>query len=156
MVISHQCYNKYSMSDIKTKIRQKKYWLKRDVLVFDNVVLFIAIALCLAWTWGSISAMTRNWSLAQEIASRKRELALLELEVETLELENEYYSSTEYQELAARKYQNKMLPGETMVYLPKNSTAAINKHSTVDASASSDSSLETSNVKQWLNFLFGK
>ena len=55
--------------------------------------------------------------------NRRREKALLELEVETLELENEYYLSAEYQELAARKYQGKMLAGETMVYLPAILTA---------------------------------
>ena len=64
--------------------------------------------------------MTRNWSLSQEVLEYQREKSLLELEVEMLELENEYYRSNEYQELAARKYQNKKLPGEVMVYLPAN------------------------------------
>ena len=141
------------MSNIRTKLRQFRYWLKHDLLVFDNVVLLVALAFCLAWTWGSISAMSRNWSLAQEIQNRRRELALLELEVETLELENEYYASAEYQELASRKYQNKILPGETLVYLPENSFAARTKHAN-DATAETTVA-ETSNIQQWLQFLFG-
>lgn len=141
------------MGNFQTKIRRFRYWLKHDLLVFDNVVLLIALIFCLAWTWGSISAMSRNWSLAQEIQNRRRELALLELEVETLELENEYYASAEYQELAARKYQNKLLPGETLVYLPENSFAARTKHSTNTDLSSFES--ETSNIEQWLKFLFG-
>ena len=97
--------------------------------------------------------MTRNWSLAQELINRQREKALLELEVETLELENEYYLSDEYQELAARKYQGKMLPGETTVYLPENSSTT--ESSELGASTESIATDSMSNFEQWLAFLFG-
>lgn len=141
------------MSELKTKMRKTQYWLKHDLLVFDNVVLIIALVFCLIWTWGSISSMTRNWSLAQELMNRQREKALLELEVETLELENEYYLSEEYQELAARKYQGKMLPGETMVYLPEDSNKT-NRDTeiAVEEVITTDT---MSNLEQWLAFLFG-
>lgn len=142
-------------SDLKTKFRKAGYWLKHDLLVFDNVVIIVAAICCLIWTWGSISSMTRNWSLAQEVASRQREKALLELEVETLELENEYYLSAEYQELAARKYQGKMLAGETMIYLPENSEAAKNKHQSSEPTDVGPAVAESSNFEQWLTFLFG-
>ena len=142
------------MTELKTKARKAKYWLKRDFFVFDNVLIFIAIALCLLWTWGTIGSLSRNWALAQELISRQRERALLELEVETLELENEYYHSAEYQELAARKYQGRKLPGETMIYLPSNSEAAKTKH-VADVVASSPKTKEMSNFEQWIAFLFG-
>lgn len=141
--------------DLKTKLRKTGYWLKHDLLVFDNVVIIVAAICCLIWTWGSISSMTRNWSLAQEVASRQREKALLELEVETLALENEYYLSAEYQELAARKYQGKMLAGETMIYLPANSETAKNKHKNSEPTDSEPTVAEASNLEQWLTFLFG-
>ncbi len=142
------------MTELKTKARKAKYWLKRDFFVFDNVLIFIAIVLCLLWTWGTIGSLSRNWALAQELISRQRERALLELEVETLELENEYYHSAEYQELAARKYQGRKLPGETMIYLPSNSEAAKTKH-VADVVASSPKTKEMSNFEQWIAFLFG-
>lgn len=134
-------------------MRKTQYWLKHDLLVFDNVVLIIALVFCLIWTWGSISSMTRNWSLAQELMNRQREKALLELEVETLELENEYYLSEEYQELAARKYQSKMLPGETMVYLPEDSNKT--NRGTEIAVEEIIATDTMSNLEQWLAFLFG-
>ena len=114
----------------------------------------IALIFCLVWTWGSISSMTRNWNLAQELMNRQREKALLELEVETLELENEYYLSDEYQELAARKYQGKMLPGETMVYLTENSGSVepSDKEVLPETVIATDT---MSNLEQWLAFLFG-
>lgn len=141
------------MSELRTKLRKTQYWLKHDLLVFDNVVLIIALVFCLVWTWGSISSMTRNWDLAQTLMSRQREKALLELEVETLELENEYYLSDEYQELAARKYQGKLLPGETMVYLPESSDPA--QSSDPEEEAAPIATDMMSNFEQWLAFLFG-
>lgn len=143
------------MSELKTKLRKVQYWLKHDLFVFDKIIFIVAAACCLAWTWGSIDSMSRNWSLSQELMNRQREKALLELEVETLELENEYYASAEYQELAARKYQNKMLPGETMIYLPDNSEHAMNKHKMQDNNEPTITTDEMSNLEQWLMFLFG-
>ena len=143
------------MSELMLKIRQAKYRFKNEWLTIENVVLAIALTACLIWTWGSISSMSRNWSLAQELASRQREKALLELEVDTLELENEYYLSAEYQELAARKYQGKKLPGETMVVLPDNSEAALNKHSDTSTTEQENPIGEMSNFEQWMLFLFG-
>lgn len=143
------------MSGIKTKARKTGYWIKHDLLIFDNVILIIAFIFCLIWTWGSISSMSRNWNLAQELMNRRREKALLELEVDTLELENEYYLSAEYQELAARKYQGKMLAGETMIYLPENSEAAKNKHKSDPEADAAPAISEMSNLEQWLTFLFG-
>lgn len=136
-------------------MRKLQYWLTHDFLTLDRVVMVVAAVCCIMWTWGSIDSMTRNWSLAQELMNRQREKALLELEVETLQLENEYYQSTEYKELAARKYQGKMLPGETMVYLPDNSEAARTKHKTSDEQETTLTSATMSNLEQWLAFLFG-
>lgn len=143
------------MTELKTRARRFQYWLKHDLLVFDNVVLIIALIFCLMWTWGSITSMTRNWTLAQEVMNRQREKALLELEVETLELENAYYLSEEYQELAARRYQNKKLPGETMVYLPANSAAAKAKDAGTSESSNAPAADKLSNFEQWVKFLFG-
>ena len=143
------------MTGNSTRLRRFRYWLKHDLLIFDNVVLLVAFVCCMLWTWGSISSMSRNWNLAQGLLNRQREKALLELEVETLELENEYYLSAEYQELAARKYQNKMLPGETMVYLPANSEQAKHKHDVDPTATTVINTAEMSNFAQWMAFLFG-
>lgn len=142
------------MSGLRSKIRKTVYWLKHDLFVFDNVILIVAFVFCLIWTYGSISSMSRNWTLAQELMNRRREKTLLELEVETLALENEYYLSEEYQELSARKYQGKKLPGETMVYLPENSASAKQQDSANKTEPVTNIE-EMSNFQQWMAFLFG-
>ena len=137
------------------RARKTRYWLKHNLLTTPKIMLAIIVGVCMAWTWGSISALSRNWSLAQELLERQREKMRLELEVETLELENEYYLSAEYQELAARRYHSKQLPGETMIYLPANSVAAKTKHQASTDANSTPSIEEKSNFQQWLAFLFG-
>lgn len=140
------------MSSLSHHLRRLYFRLKHYYFSRDNIIFFVAIILCIFWTYSSISAMSRNWELSQKIAQRSRELALLKLEVETMELENEYYRSEEYAELSARAKQNKQLEGEHLVYLPENSETAKNSSS----SASSEPTLvEPSNFSQWMSFLFG-
>ena len=135
----------------KTQLRRLRYFSKRDIFTLNNIVLFAAVVLCLVWTYGAVNSMARNWQLEEKLKSRQLEAAKLKLEVETLELEQEYYQTDEYKELMARIKSNKMQPGETMVVLPKNSEAAINKY----ANTQIEMKQERSNFAEWLDFLFG-
>ena len=140
------------MENIKTKFRRLGYRFKRW-LNQDRMIFLVAIAMCLIWTWGAISAMTRNWELEQRLVSRRQELTLLQLEIDSLELENRYYASEEYQELTARAKQNKLNAGESLVYLPENSNYARHKYD--DADTKNVTSEEPSNFEQWFSFIFG-
>jgi len=96
--------------------------------------------------------MSRNWELVERLNAEQKTLQLLTLEVEAAELENEYYASDEYRELAARKFANKQLPGEHMVYLPENSETAKNKYKTNVALVKEEQ--DYSNFEKWLMYLF--
>lgn len=139
------------MNKIKTQIRRLRYKLKHDYLTVENVVLVLAIVLCLVWTYQSITAMSRNWELTEQIVTRKKELELLSAEVEAAELENEYYKTNEYQEILARKYLDKKGPGENMVALPENSENAKNKH---NGSKQKRKEKEYTNFEKWMMYLF--
>lgn len=139
------------MSKIKIRFRQFIYHLKHNFLPVENLVLIGAALLCTFLTVQSIISMSRNWELVEEIGESERQLALLKVEVETAELENEYYRTTEYQELAARRLLNKKLEGEKLVYLPDNSDAAKNKHKVVPAAVVEKT---YSNPEKWFLFLF--
>ena len=140
------------MEKFKTKLRRLYFRIKHDYLSFDNVIFFIAIIACIAWTYSSLSATSRNWELSQKLATKNMELSLIKYEVDNLELENDYYRSVEYQELSARAKQNKMLEGEHLVYLPENSATALNKYNATEETSESS---PPSNVSQWMSFLFG-
>ena len=136
---------------MNSRFRQWKYHLKHDYFSPENVVLFVAILFCLVWTYQSIVSMSRNWELAERLNADKKALELTKLEVEATELENEYYKSAEYQELMARKFANKQLAGENMVYLPENSEVAKNRHRVV---VEKPVEKQYSNIEKWFMYLF--
>ena len=143
------------MSSIRTRVRRLIYKMKFDYLTFNNIIVIIAIVVGVGATWGAISSVTRNWNLAQQLTNSKRQVEVLKLETENLQLENDFYKTAEYQELSARRLQNKALPGETMVYLPDNSETAKNKHQNASASTTVATNNVYNNFDQWMLFLFG-
>lgn len=140
------------MSGLKTKLRRLNYKMRHDFLTVENVVLVLAIFLCLMWTYQSIAAMSRNWELAERLATERKSLELLSVEVEAAEFENEYYKTNEYQELLARKYLDKKMPGENMVIMPENSDAMKNKYQVVVEDDKPEK--EYSNFEKWMLYLF--
>ena len=142
------------MSGVKNKLRQLKYKIKHDYLAIENIVLVVAVVMCLVWTFQSIEAMSRNWTLSERLNTARKELQLLEIEVETAELENEYLKTDEAQELAARRLAEKQLPGEHMVPLLENSESAKTKHQTTTETTSTKETTEYSNYEKWLRYLF--
>ena len=140
-----------SMNKIKTIFRRLRYKLKHDFLTIENVVLIGAIVLCLVWTYQSVAAMSRNWELSEKLTAERKALELLNVEVETAELENEYYKSNEYQELMARRQLDKKLPGENMVVMPENSDTVKNKHKEV---VEEKEEQNYSNFEKWILYLF--
>ncbi len=141
------------MERVKTRLRRIKLSIKR-MFSQGRVEFLIAGALCLAWTWGAITSITRNWELEQRLTNKKRELTLLQLEIETIELENKYYASEEYQELSVREKQNKVAEGESMIYLPDNSDYAKHKD-TIMSPVQLEEEEEKTNFEQWISFVFG-
>jgi len=139
------------MNAIRTTLRRFNYKLKHDFLTVENIVLLLAIILCLVCTYQSIVSMSRNWELSEKLTSEKRELELLSIEVETAELENQYLASNEYQELIARKNLDKALPGEKMVVLPENTEASKSKHQKTKTPQAEKS---YSNLEKWMMYLF--
>lgn len=142
---------------IKNSLRRLRYKTRHDLLTVENVVLALAIILCLVWTYQSIVAMNRNWELSEKLTTERKKLELLTIEVETAELANEYYKTDEYQELMARRLLDKKLPGENMVVMPENSEAAKNKHAEAEKTQEQTSAgREYSNFEKWMLYLFPK
>jgi cell division protein FtsB len=138
------------MDKIKTQLRRLRYYTKKDYLTVHNIAAAAALVLGLVFTYNAITATTRNWQLEQKLKEVKLQSVKLELEVDTLKLEQNYYKTEEYQEIMAREKQGMMLEGETMVVLPENSEKAIKKYSDID-----EPQQKRSNFDEWLDFLFG-
>ena len=133
---------------IFSKIRHTYYRLKHDYFTRQNILVVVFIALFALLSISSVSSMSRNWQQQKQIEERQIVLAKLKAEVTALEQEKIYHQSLEYQDLLAREKQNKKLPGETMLILPKNSESTKNKYAETVAEATP----KPSNLQQWIDF----
>lgn len=137
----------------KINIRKLLYTIRHKYLTLNNVVIAVALLIAASWVWGSLGMMQRNYSLQKEVDFKKRQLELTELQRDKLELQKRYYQTAEYQELAARDTLGLVRPGEKVLILPDNSEAAKKADSATPEVTTA--SLQTSNIEQWINFLFG-
>ena len=139
---------------IKINIRKLFYTIRHDYLTFNNLVILAALLIAAGWAWGSLQVMQRNYALQREVDYKKRQLQLAKLQKENLRLQNKFYQTDEYKELALRDSLGLVMPGEKLLILPENSAEA--KAADKAATQTTDTTVqETSNLEQWLNFLFG-
>lgn len=140
----------------KINIRKLSYTVRHKYLTFNNLVILTAFLIAAGWVWGSLQVMQRNYGLQKEVDYKKRQLQLAELQKDSLELQKRYYETNEYKELAARESLGLVMPGEKVLILPENSVAAkeadTKKANSTTVTVAQD---KTSNMEQWLNFLFG-
>ena len=139
---------------LRIRFNKFRFWLKTDVLSFNNLLLLSIPLLFTVLLIASVGSIAKNWELQQQMNAKQTEMELLKLDVNKTKLENQYFASDEYQELEARRLLGKKLPGETMIDLPNNSEIAKNKHPKLTL----DERIEArklSNFEQWLEFLFG-
>ena len=139
---------------LRIRFNKFRFWLKTDVLNFNNLLLLSIPLLFTVLLIASVGSIAKNWELQQQMNAKQTEMELLKLDVNKTKLENQYFASDEYQELEARRLLGKKLPGETMIDLPNNSEIAKNKHKKLTL----DERIEArklSNFEQWLEFLFG-
>lgn len=138
------------LNKIQTNYKRYLYRLRHDYLSMNNIVIGAALLIALSWTWNSMGAMQQNYELQQQINNKNQQLKIEELKVATLELESKYYESLEYQELAVRERLGKGMPGEKLLIVPSTDKPRAATKETADTN-----SVKTSNLQEWINFLFG-
>ena len=138
----------------KINIRRLYYNFKTDYLTLNNVVIFVALVIAGNWVWGSLTMMQRNFTLQKELDDKSRQLIVAQLDTDNAKLEQRYYQTDEYKELAVRQQLGLVTPGESVLILPPNSTAVKAADKTTTTSAVIKP-VPISNFSQWMNFLFG-
>jgi len=137
----------------KINIRRLVYHLKNDYFTLNNAVLLLAFVVSANWIWGSLEVMQRNYSLQKQLDDKKRQLIITQLDTDNAKLEQRYYKTEEYKDLAVRQRLGLVDSGESVLILPENSEVAKNIDKKTTSSTSQPT--EISNFDQWMNFLFG-
>ena len=80
-------------------------------MTLNNMVILVAGVIALSWAWGSVMAMQKNYELQQELDLKNRDKLVAEIQYKTLQYEQKYIQSSEYQEIAARDKLGLVKPG---------------------------------------------
>ena len=139
----------------KINIRKIYYHFVHDFLTVNNAVIVFALIIASSWVWGSLQMMQRNYSLQRELDDKKRQLMIAQLDTENAKLEQRYYKTKEYQELAVREKLGLVATGESVLILTGD--ANYKEVASEDAKTTQKKQdIESwSNFRQWMNFLFG-
>lgn len=138
----------------KINIRRIYHQLRHKYFTLNNVVIVIAFAIAAGWVWGSLGVLQRNYNLQKELDDKNRQLIVAQLDTASAKLQQRYYQTDEYKELAVRERLGLVTPGESVLILPPNSQAAINEDKTTPL-VSAAPPKPVSNFQQWMNFLLG-
>ena len=138
----------------KINIRRLLYRIKHEYMNLNSAVIFVAFIIAANWVWGSLGVMQKNFTLQKELDDKSRQLIVAQLDNANAKLEQRYYKTDEYKELAVRQRLGLVSPGESVLILPPNSQAVIDSDKALSSTATPQLP-PTSNFKQWMNFLFG-
>jgi cell division protein FtsB len=116
-------------------------------LVFAVIVLLI--------TWSGVKSIQTNYGLQKQIATLKQQIYIQKLENTNIGLQNQYFNSNQYLELAARQSFGLANAGEKEVIVPKSVAMAYTTDIPTPKDPSQTSSAQPSyqkNFNSWVDF----
>lgn len=102
---------------IKTYANHKFVQQFRDVRFVGFVVFGVLVLLV---SWSGVAVIETNYDLQKQVSKLEQENQVSILENNNLKLQNEYYNSTQYLELTARRQFGKGQPGEKLLLVPES------------------------------------
>lgn len=120
---------------------------------FTGQIIFVIVVLLV--TWSGVKSVQTNYNLQKQISVLKQQNDLQQLENNNLKLQNDYFATEQYLELAARQNFGLANPGEKVLIVPESVALAYTVEvPTVaeDFSAESKKPAYQKNVESWVNF----
>lgn len=87
----------------------------KDVRII-GMFLFLVIVLLVSWS--GVKAIDTNYQLEKQISQLQQQNTVQQLKNDNLKLQNAYYNTPQYLELAARQDFGLAAPGETVLIVP--------------------------------------
>lgn len=148
------------MQFFSQKIKKARAMLSR--YGFDDPRLFGLVLLAfigLSVVWNGARVVQQNYTLLQKVAVLEEENRILELENSNKKIQNQYYETSEFAELKARRVNGKAAPGET-VYIVTEETALKALKTPEESAESLEVAQSTKpkyqqNFELWMDFFFG-
>jgi cell division protein FtsB len=126
----------------------------RDLRVV-GLLLFLVIVLLVSWS--GVKAIETNYGLQKQISALKQENRVKKLANQNIELENEYFETPQYLEVAARHDFGLAKKGETVLNVPRSVamsfTVDLPKPAPPKEEAKAKQSTYQRNFQAWMDFL---
>ena len=109
-------------------------------------------------SWSGIKTIQTNYGLQKQISSLQQQNDIQKLENNNLELQNNYFNSNQYLELAARQNFGLAAPGEKEVIVPETVAMAYTVDLPSDKTDEATVKQPTyqKNVNSWVDFLLNR
>lgn len=124
-----------------------------------NLAVYVFAFIVLAIAWSGVRTLQTNYELQKKISALRQENEVLKLQNDNTALQNQYFQTDDYLEIAARQDLGLAAPGEKVLLVPKAvalkyvDTSSITK----PASPSADNrSKYIRNLESWRDFLLGR
>lgn len=142
----------------------KKFWNPqrlKELTDIRNIGLYIFLVIVLAISWSGVKTLQNNYELEKQVSVLKQQNAVLHLSNQNTALQNQYYSTDQYLELAARQSFGLAAPGETVLLVPSSVAMKYVNPSLGPSQASTSSSASqktgvSKNLQDWRDFLLGR
>ncbi len=129
----------------------------RDLRVL-GMLLFLTVALMVSWS--SVKAIDTNYGLQKHISELEQQNTVRRLTNDNLKLQNSYYGSSQYLELAARQDFGMAAPGETVLLVPQAvamaHTVTLPQDQAKTAEVGKPKPAYRQHLEAWQDFLFHK
>jgi cell division protein FtsB len=130
----------------------------RDVRAI-GLLLFLVIVLLVSWS--GVKVIDTNYRLQKDITRLEQQNEVAELTNTNLKLQNEYYGTDQYLDIAARQDFGLAAPGETVLNIPREVALAhtVDLPNTDQAEAKKTKARQPAyqrNFQSWINFLLGR
>ena len=146
----------------KIKMYQEKYQQKiaafsdrfHDVR-FLGLMVFLVVALLISWS--GVKVINTNYGLQKQISSLTQQNQVQQLANTNQQLQNQYYATPQYLELAARQDFGLAAPGETELMVPESvamaHTVALTDQTVTQRSATrAKQPAYQRNLQAWIDF----
>ncbi len=120
-------------------------------------VLILLGVISVSMFWSGTKTIQQNYELTQKVEAIKRENNILELENRNKQLQNEYYKTSEFADITARRVFGKAAPGEKVYIIPKKvALSVLGKQNTETTDRQTLKKPQyQKNLEAWVSIYFG-
>jgi cell division protein FtsB len=147
------------LQNIKNHWNPQKF---KELTDIRNIGLYIFALIVLAVSWSGFKTLQNNYELQKQISVLKQQNTVIHLTNQNTYLQNQYYSSDQYLELAARQNFGLAAPGEKVLLIPNSVAMRYVDPNLASSDNSSSNSTNTEkskyakNLQDWRDFLLGR